>query len=364
MVITVPRFGTACLAAKVLFDGLRIPYVIPEKLNNETIKAGCLVSPEEICLPFKAMMGSILECSEKGADTVLITGSCGPCRFGEYPELSQKLLKSLKKDVGMIVIDSPSAIGARELLRRIRALTGQSGRSGFAKVRALADSLRALSLADGIAAGARIAAGYEIEKGAAKKLLRECEKEVFRLTEGAAVIKALKSCRRKIRAIKTDPSKDPVKIALAGEIYSMIEPFANLYIEEKLMDRGVCSKRLITPGWWLKDLALKPLGLNSLKIKRACGKYLPSRVGGHAKETVAHAVISRKEGFDGVIQIYPLGCMPEIIAKSVLSAVQEEEGMPVLSLAIDEMTGEAGYETRIDAFLDMLEAKKKRGAGF
>jgi predicted nucleotide-binding protein (sugar kinase/HSP70/actin superfamily) len=29
---------------------------------------------------------------------------------------------------------------------------------------------------------------------------------------------------------------------------------------------------------------------------------------------------------------------------------------------VDEMTGEAGYITRIEAFLDMLEAKRRKGA--
>lgn len=361
MVITVPRMGSTCLAAKVLFDGLRIPYVIPGSINSGTLKAGSRVSPEEICLPFKAMMGSLIECCERGADTILMTGSCGPCRFGEYPELSQRLFIGLNKEINIIVIDSPSSIGAGELIRRIKILSGQSGVSKHAKLWALRNALYALALTDKLNADARIIAGYESEKGGSKKILRDFESEVYSLSDGAHVIKALKYYGRKLRGIKIDAVKEPLKVAVAGEIFTMIEPFANLYIEDRLMDRGVCSKRLITPSWWLRDLALKPFKLNSRRIKRASFKYLPFGVGGHAKETLGHAALCCEEGFDGVIHMYPLGCMPEIIAKSALTAQKTDEGMPVLSLAIDEMRGDAGYETRIDAFLDMLETRKKRG---
>lgn len=36
--------------------------------------------------------------------------------------------------------------------------------------------------------------------------------------------------------------------------------------------------------------------------------------------------------------------------------------MPILTLLIDEMTGEAGYITRIEAFIDMLK-RRREGAG-
>jgi predicted nucleotide-binding protein (sugar kinase/HSP70/actin superfamily) len=151
-----------------------------------------------------------------------------------------------------------------------------------------------------------------------------------------------------------------LKIALIGEIYSMIEPFSNLYIEERLMDYGVSTARMITPSWWLKDLILKPLKLNSLNVRIASKAYLPFGVGGHAKESVAHAILSHKRNFDGAIQIFPLGCMPEVVTKSVLPSIQNDLDFPVLSLVIDEMTGEAGYVTRIEAFIDMLESKRKK----
>ena len=59
-----------------------------------------------------------------------------------------------------------------------------------------------------------------------------------------------------------------------------------------------------------------------------------------------------------MIQIFPVGCMPEIVAKSVFSKMMKEKKLNILTLIYDEMDGEAGYLTRIEAFLDMLARKK------
>lgn len=80
---------------------------------------------------------------------------------------------------------------------------------------------------------------------------------------------------------------------------------------------------------------------------------------GLCKETVNDVIRYAKEDFDGIIQLFPVGCMPEIVAKSVLDNLTKEERLPALSIIYDEMGGEAGYATRIEAFVEMLERKRK-----
>ena len=74
--------------------------------------------------------------------------------------------------------------------------------------------------------------------------------------------------------------------------------------------------------------------------------------------SVEYAASSRLRGFDGVIQIFPAGCMPEIVGRAVLNRVAEEENVRIMTLIYDEMSGEAGYLTRLEAFTDMLERRK------
>ncbi|MEM5770324.1 MAG: CoA protein activase, partial [Bacillota bacterium] len=53
-------------------------------------------------------------------------------------------------------------------------------------------------------------------------------------------------------------------------------------------------------------------------------------------------------------------CMPEIVAKSILPQISKDYGMPVMTLVLDEHAGEAGIMTRIEAFVDLLERRRKQ----
>ncbi len=357
MVLTIPRLGNTHIAMRALCDALGIGFVVPE--NNRTIMTrGAAVAPEDMCLPFKIMMGNFMDGIERGADTVLITGSCGPCRFGEYGELFGRLLKKAGYPADVIVIDSPSEISLKALLSRFGQIGKASGASKAAKLAALRQTYQILKKADAMDAAVYRTAGFETCPGACGRELDACRCDMLAGHGTHTALHALKEHRRNLRSIALDPAKTPLRVAIAGEVYSMFEPYANLHIEQRLMRMGVSTQRLLTPSWWLRDLAMKPLHLNSPAVKRESAPFLPVSVGGHARETIAHAVSARKAGMDGVIQIFPMGCMPEIVAKAALHAT----GLPLLTLVVDEMTGDAGYDTRIEAFLDMLEARRRQAA--
>lgn len=358
MKVTIPHMGNVYIATRALFEGLGVDYVIPPQNSKAALEIGSLHAPEEICLPFKIMVGNYVQAIEQGADTVIVTGSCGPCRFGEYCEMHMKLLKRLGHQVEFIVVDAPKAIGLKELMARISRLTGSSPRSKGQKWHALAQAVRIMRLLDTIEAKAHERAGYEKVRGSCKHLLRECRQEVYRCKAPEKMIKCLHDYNKRMDEIPCDNSARPVRIAIIGEIYTVIEPFSNLYIEDKLMDYGISTKRLMTPSWWVGNTLMSPTRLNSLSIKKASRDYLPYNIGGHARECVGEAILSWKSGFDGAIQIFPMGCMPEIVSKAILPTIARDKDFPILSLVVDEMTGEAGYITRIEAFVDMLERRR------
>jgi len=51
--------------------------------------------------------------------------------------------------------------------------------------------------------------------------------------------------------------------------------------------------------------------------------------------------------------------MPEIVAESILPTIQKDYDIPILTLVVDEMTGEAGYLTRLEAFVDLLKKRRE-----
>lgn len=161
MKITFPHMGNVYLAVKALFDGLGIEYVIPPKNSKKTLEIGSLHSPEEICLPYKIMIGNYVQAAEMGADTVLLTGSCGPCRFGEYCEMQMNLLNKLGHDFKFIVIDAPGDIGVSELFNRIAEISTKSRMSKHKKLQCVKYALDVINLTDKLDAKAHWLAGYE-----------------------------------------------------------------------------------------------------------------------------------------------------------------------------------------------------------
>lgn len=359
MKVTFPNMGNISLAAKALFDGLGIDCAMPAANNKDALETGSLYSPEEMCLPFKIMIGNYIQAIEQGADTIVIVGSCGPCRLGEYCEMQMKLLKKLGYNLEFIVIDSPAEIGIMELFRRIGKICEASGKNKAEMLNALLKAIKVINLIDEIEASANNFAGYERISGECKEMIKKCKKEAMNCQNPQEMITLLKDYKEKINHISVDINKNPLKIAIIGEIYTIIDPFANLYIEEKLMDYGVSTRRTLTPSWWLKNTSLKLNRINSEDIKKASREYLPLNIGGFARECIGEAVLAHEEGFDGAIQIFPMGCMPEIVSKAILPSVSRDKNFPVMSLVVDEMTGEAGYVTRIEAFIDLLERRRE-----
>lgn len=360
MKITTPYLGNSFYAAKALFNDFGIEYIMPEFNNKETLELGSKYAPEDICLPYKIMLGNLIQGIEKGADTALITGSCGPCRYGEYCELFINSLKNLNYDIDLIVADYPKDIGKEELFSRLGRISAGSKKSMNEKLKAVFNAYRIINHIDSIEANARYLAGFEANIGECKKLLISCKREALNCSNSSDMLKIINYYKRKLSTIKINKRKNPIKIAIIGEIYTILEPLSNLYIEDKLMDYGVCVKKSMTPSWWVKNAMLVPLKLNSINIRRASAKYLPRYIGGHARECIGEAVLAHEENFDGVIQIFPLGCMPEIVAKAILPKISKDKNIPIMSLVVDEMTGEAGYITRIEAFIDLLERRREK----
>ena len=364
MNITFPHLGNTCFAAKALFHDLNIEYTMPPFTNKEMLQIGSKHSPEEICLPYKLMLGSYIKAIEEGADTLLLPGSCGPCRFGEYGELQKNALEKLNYKVDLILLDKPTAIGKSEFINRINKINKESKVSTLLKVKSVKNSHEIINLMDNIEGELRYLAGYEKKIGECRNLLKMCKREAFECKGTEETLKTLKKYKRKIKDIELDKNKNPIKIAIIGEIYTILEPFSNLYIEDKLMDMGVSTFKSLTPSWWVKNTLLSVIKLNSLDIKLASRKYLPYYIGGHCRESVGDAVLFKQKDFHGAIQIFPMGCMPEIVCKSILPTISKEENFPIMSLIVDELTGESGFDTRVEAFVDLLERRNYENVSY
>lgn len=356
MKITFPHLGDAYIAVGLMCQEMGVEYCVPTLNNIETLEKGSKYSPEEICLPFKLMVGNLMDGIDQGADTVVMVASGGPCRLGEYGELLKSVLDKNGYKVQWILLDTISDIGIRELLKRLGAIWQGKRKNRIKLISSLKEIYTVIKSLEDLERKAHWLCGYEIQKGKVKKILYQTKSDVLHAENINHAKKILDESHKHMEKVPLDRNKTPAKVVLTGEIYSLIEPFSNQYLEDKLMDMGVSFYKRITIGWWLETTIVKPIERSKAVKKK--NTYLDYCIGGYAKDTIEEVLKAKREAYDGVIQLLPLGCMPEIVAKSIISEMSQELNIKVLTVIFDEMNGEAGYMTRIEAFIDMLERRK------
>ena len=143
-----------------------------------------------------------------------------------------------------------------------------------------------------------------------------------------------------------------------GESYVLLEPFSNFDVESELGKLGVEVRRTIFISEWTKfSLFLKPLGINEKnKIHKAAMPYLKRDIGGDGWESVGEKVLHAKE-YDGLVHLAPFTCLPETIAQNIM--LKTKENIPVLTILCDEQMTKTGILTRLEAFVDLLQHKRR-----
>ncbi|MPM61561.1 hypothetical protein SDC9_108421 [bioreactor metagenome] len=154
--------------------------------------------------------------------------------------------------------------------------------------------------------------------------------------------------------------KKTPKVALIGEFYVLLEPYVNYGIEDFLLKQGIEVKKFVYTGEFVyANTILKALGLHKEEkdyLDRA-HPYLNYHVGGDGLKSVGSALWSAKNGYDGLIHIYPFGCMPEVVAQYALKNIAADYEVPLLTLSIDEHSSDIGANTRMEAFADCIKRK-------
>jgi predicted nucleotide-binding protein (sugar kinase/HSP70/actin superfamily) len=135
-------------------------------------------------------------------------------------------------------------------------------------------------------------------------------------------------------------------IALLGYPYAIYDTFISAGVYNKLVKLGV---EVIT----YEEIPLKEM--------RRFSKIMPQNFFWYYSNQVCWAglyLLEKTNQVDGIIHITAFGCGPDAMVDKTLELEAKSAGVPFLSLAIDEHTGEGGVQTRLEAFVDMLGAKK------
>jgi predicted nucleotide-binding protein (sugar kinase/HSP70/actin superfamily) len=348
MKATFPFFGYDTYALKSFVEDLGAEVVLPPKTSKRTMEIGVESSPELICMPFKITLGNFIEALDRGADTVFMAAGARKCRFGYYHYLQEKALDRRGKKYRLVPVSQyspyefvfrlmPSVFGVSPT-RVTRALYMMFERSLLTQqLRRMLNRKRA------------------VDFSGAEKL----EKQALRLVEEAHSLSDVRRARRRLGdMLALNGRRSEVRIGLVGEIYFMIEQFANQEIEKELARLGV--EVLFERSLFHHLMHLLHIDRSSYRSRRLAKRYLRECPGGEAIRTVGEAIhFVEKLHVDGIVHIFPFTCMPENIALEGLHQLSEDTGVPVLSLSFDEHTSRTGILTRVEAFVDLMKRRKR-----
>lgn len=273
--------------------------------------------------------------------------------------MQREILQDIGYPIDVITLESVNG-NLAELVRRVKKLTGRL--SPFKWANSFLSLAKLSEEVDEVEALCQKKRARETEKGSTDKAYNKFNEEVFNVKGTKNIREFIRATKNEVSNIEVDENIQPINVKIVGEIYTNIDPFTNLYLEKILGDMQVEVERPVTISNWVIEHMLKK-GLHMKRddqyIKEA-KPYLKTLIGGHALDTIGNTIIAAKNNFDGVIQVYPLGCMPEIVAQSILKSVSKDFDIPVLTLIIDEMTGQQGYLTRIEAFIELLKQRRTK----
>lgn len=167
---------------------------------------------------------------------------------------------------------------------------------------------------------------------------------IHRMLGDKEILKTDEAC---LRPEWSDPVESDITVAVIGHPYNIYDR----YINHSLLDR------------------LRQLGVRVVMAETAAAGALDAgtqRLVGHPYWTFEDEVVGAAGHYlysdvDGIVCVVCFGCGPDSLMVDVIQrAAKARGGVPLVTLTIDEHTGEAGLVTRLEAFVDMARRRKRR----
>ncbi|HHV78594.1 MAG TPA: 2-hydroxyglutaryl-CoA dehydratase [Firmicutes bacterium] len=186
---------------------------------------------------------------------------------------------------------------------------------------------------------------------------------VFRFARslGSGTLKAVSACGKFVSAVSFDAANstsscvaalDEAKrtgpvIGVLGYPYLVEDDYVNMGLLNKLRSLGA---RVVKLG----KVGERELTRFDREFEKQVFWYYSDRV------VKTGFYLCRNKLVDGLIHLTAFGCGPDAIADKLLELEAKTDKIPYLTISVDECTGEAGIQTRVEAFVDMLTRKPVR----
>ncbi len=302
------------------FTSLGLEVVLSDKTTTKTINEGTKYVVSDTCLPIKVYTGHVVNLINKGCDAIFV------------PSI---------QSTGYKINNCSKIRGLPEIIRNVID-------KPFTMIEPTLDKTENISFKDfcfQTANALGITDSDEIEKAISDGW--KVYNAFFEMTKsGVSYTEALENAIQGKFVRKTVGIVKPLSVAIMAHGYNLFDDRISLNLIKKLekMDVRVYTSLNVTREDSLA--AIDQIGeiqywANELELTGTAAYYL----------------LNKK--VDGIIALSAFGCGPDSLMVDEISYHCKEVGMPLIHLTIDEHTGEAGFVTRIEAFVDMLMRKKR-----
>ncbi len=304
------------------FSALGFKIVLSDPTTKQTMSDGSALVVTETCLPIKIYLGHILNLiNKKGVKNIFVPSlqSVAPkiyncSKIRGLPDLVRNVVKGEYNLIEATLDKSAKKQGLYEFL---------------------IESVKPFGITD-----------FDTIKSASKQGWKVYNNFLMMMRAGLSYEKALKNAINGKILIDIASRTAPINVALISHGYNIYDDRACMKIFEKLekMDVNVFTSLQLTNEQMEEGIAAfgqKRYWANEFEMTGTAGHYL------------------KDNKIDGIVTLNAFGCGPDSLMIERIMRKAKELGKPMLALTIDEHTGEAGFITRLEAFIDMLFRKKR-----
>lgn len=302
------------------FSFLDIQICLSDYTTKDTLSKGASLVVTETCLPVKVYVGHILNLIDKGIDKIFVPS-----------------IQSLQNKI----YNCSKLRGLPDLIRNVikQDITIIDATLDLSDDKKLYDFLF------------EIAQYFNIKDS---NKIKQASKQGFQMYNNFHIMRrsgidyktALKYASQNRVIIPNVEKEYPINIALISHGYNIYDDLTSMKIFNKMekLDVKVYTAENLSNEQMIEGISALDTQLywaNELEMTGAAGHFM------------------QNNKIDGIITITAFGCGPDSLMVEKINKNSKIYNKPILNLTIDEQTGEAGFITRIEAFVDMLFRKKR-----
>lgn len=303
------------------FSALGIEIVLSDKTTKKTLSFGSSLVVTETCLPVKVLIGHVLNLLDKGVDKIFLPSiqSIAPkiyncSKIRGLPDLVRNVVKRDFQIIDATLDKSEKNQGFYQFLKESVAPFGITDEKKIKKASK---------------AGWKVHNNFHVMTAS-----------------GMDYKQAMNYALQGKVLIQQNDKEYPISVALVSHAYNIYDDGISMKIFDKLKGMDVKVYTSLQLRHEQMEEGINTLGTaaywaNEHEMTGAAGHYL------------------KDNKIDGVITLTAFGCGPDSLMLERITRKSKQFNKPLLNLTIDEHTGEAGFITRLEAFVDMLYRKKR-----